>query len=73
MATWAHSPGRFVLVSRTAEPRTSAVLREPTADTGQRPTRPATTLRGSETVDRDLFRVRVARDVSRLRLVTNCR
>ncbi len=53
MATWAHSPGRSGLVSRHAQPRTSAVLRETTADIDRRPPRPAAALQGSGTVDRD--------------------
>ncbi len=52
-ATWAHSPGRSGRVSRHAQPRTSAALREPTANHGQRTTRLAADLRGSGTVGRD--------------------
>ena len=44
MAMWAHSPGRSGRVCRHSQPRTSAVLRELTADTA---------LRGSGTLDRD--------------------
>ncbi len=53
VATWAHSPGRSGLVSRHTQPRTSAVLCEPTTDNGRRTTRPAADLRESGTVDRD--------------------
>ncbi len=53
MATWAHSSGRSGRVSRTTQPRTSAVLRRATADTtAEEPTVPPPPCEGRSIVIR---------------------